>query len=238
VIEKGPRVERRASDLMKFWKQNSDEPPISNSNGVFGEGGAGAFSDGKLTTRTRTPYNRFVHDTLIEHGAKANITFESRAHVGTDQLRQIITSFARKGIEEHGGTMLFNMQLTGMDLEEVSSDKKKVRAVRLLRMPLKTDDEKQDFDKAFQSIKSDCVQTRSDFEVDFRLTLRTDALILASGHSARDVYWHCAEAKVAMQRMDFAIGLRLQISQKYIDDLTFGKDARHALLGPAEFSYV
>jgi uncharacterized FAD-dependent dehydrogenase len=58
----------------------------ANSNGVFGEGGAGAFSDGKLTTRTSSPYHRFVHDALIDHGAKNNILYESRAHIGTDQV--------------------------------------------------------------------------------------------------------------------------------------------------------
>ena len=88
VIEFGPRVERRAKDLMQFWKENILTP---NSNGVFGEGGAGAFSDGKLTTRTTSPYHRFIHETLIEYGAKSNILYETRAHVGTDQLRKIIT---------------------------------------------------------------------------------------------------------------------------------------------------
>ena len=128
VVEMGPMVERRANDLMKFWKEKKLTP---NSNGVFGEGGAGAFSDGKLTTRTSSPYHRFVHDTLIDHGAKPSILYESRAHVGTDKLRKIITRFSRDAIAARGGTFLYNTRMAGLQV-----DKGCVTAVHLERMPL------------------------------------------------------------------------------------------------------
>jgi hypothetical protein len=80
------------------------------------------------------------------------------------------------------------------------------------------------------------IEDGNDNDNDFTFTLRTDSVMLATGHSARDVYWHLAEAGVALEPKDFAVGLRLQIRQKYIDDLQFGENARHPLLGPAEFS--
>ncbi|CAM9231025.1 unnamed protein product [Ectocarpus fasciculatus] len=190
VLEMGPQVERRAKDLMAFWKHNVLTP---NSNGVFGEGGAGAFSDGKLTTRTSSPYHRFVHDALIKCGAKTNILFESRAHVGTDELRKIITKFSRDEITASGGTFLYNSQLSNVALSEGAVS-----------------------------------------HVTF--TLRACDLFLGTGHSSRAVYEHLHSAGVSMSRKDFAVGLRLQVSQKYINKLHFGDEARNPELGPAEFT--
>lgn len=236
IIEMGPKVERRAKDLMNFWKNNILTP---NSNGVFGEGGAGAFSDGKLTTRTSSPYHRFVHDMLIKCGAKPNILFESRAHVGTDELRKIITNFSRDEIAAKGGTFLYSTQLTQLAIRGGA-----VNSVTVDRMPLASSEEEKDFVESFSELlRSGLVEGGDDIaeptslsQVPQQFTVRASELFLGTGHSSRHVYEHLYSAGVHMSRKDFAVGLRLQISQKYINKLHFGDEARNPLLGAAEFT--
>lgn len=236
VLEMGPQVERRAKDLMAFWKHNVLTP---NSNGVFGEGGAGAFSDGKLTTRTSSPYHRFVHDALIKCGAKTNILFESRAHVGTDELRKIITKFSRDEITASGGTFLYNSQLSNVALSEGA-----VSHVTVDRMPLRSTEEERAYLAAYRDlVQSGLVEAASPqdapvslADVPSQFTLRACDLFLGTGHSSRAVYEHLHSAGVSMSRKDFAVGLRLQVSQKYINKLHFGDEARNPELGPAEFT--
>lgn len=84
-----------------------------NANIQFGEGGAGTFSDGKLTTRVGDPLCGFVTDAFLKHGAPADIAWRQKPHVGTDLLRGVITSI-RTEIENLGGEVHFNTALTGL----------------------------------------------------------------------------------------------------------------------------
>ena len=111
LLERGRRVEDRTTDVERFW--STGELDLT-SNVQFGEGGAGAFSDGKLTTRVGDPLCAFVTGAFLDHGAPADIAWRQKPHVGTDLLRGVITSI-RKEIESLGGEVHFNTALTGLE---------------------------------------------------------------------------------------------------------------------------
>lgn len=110
VLERGPALEERVKAVEHFSATGQLNP---NANIQFGEGGAGTFSDGKLTTRINDELCDFVTNTLLQHGAPAEIAYKQKPHVGTDLLRGVILSI-RKEIEQLGGTVMFNTCLTGL----------------------------------------------------------------------------------------------------------------------------
>ncbi|WP_367924353.1 NAD(P)/FAD-dependent oxidoreductase [uncultured Ruthenibacterium sp.] len=110
VLERGPEMARRMDAVRCFYETgNLDE----NANIQFGEGGAGTFSDGKLTTRIHDPLCGFVMDTLLEHGAPKEIAVRQKPHIGTDRLRDVIVSI-REEILSLGGQIFFDTPLTGL----------------------------------------------------------------------------------------------------------------------------
>lgn len=110
VLERGPEMERRMKQVLGFYESGClDE----NANIQFGEGGAGTFSDGKLTTRIHDPLCGFVMDTLLEHGAPREIAVRQKPHIGTDRLRDVIVSI-RNEILSLGGQVFFDTALTGL----------------------------------------------------------------------------------------------------------------------------
>ena len=108
LIERGKPVEARTQDVSAMQKDGTLDP---DSNVQFGEGGAGAFSDGKLTTGTKSPYIRTVLTTFVEHGAPEEILYLSKPHIGTDKLKAVVASM-RKEIIRLGGTVLFETRVT------------------------------------------------------------------------------------------------------------------------------
>ncbi len=113
VLERGPAMEERTRCVEQF---NKTGVLNENANIQFGEGGAGTFSDGKLTTRISDPLCAFVTKTLLQHGAPEDIAYKQRPHIGTDELRGVITSIRRE-IESLGGRVCFNTPLTGLSIE-------------------------------------------------------------------------------------------------------------------------
>ncbi|WP_456437675.1 FAD-dependent protein [Desulfurobacterium sp.] len=114
VFERGKRIEEREEDVQRFWvKRVLDE----NSNVQFGEGGAGTFSDGKLTTRVKDKKKHFVYSVLVEHGAPEEILYLSKPHIGTDKLRKVIPSM-RKTLESGGVEFRFSSLVVGMNVNE------------------------------------------------------------------------------------------------------------------------
>ncbi len=111
VLERGPRLEKRMAAVQRYFEGGALDP---EANIQFGEGGAGTFSDGKLTTRIHDPLCDFVTRTLLEHGAPAEIAIRQKPHIGTDLLRQVIVNL-RQSIERMGGEVLFDTRLTGLD---------------------------------------------------------------------------------------------------------------------------
>lgn len=109
VLERGPALNERVLAVEHFSATGQLDP---NANIQFGEGGAGTFSDGKLTTRIGDELCGFVTETFLQHGAPEEIAWQQKPHVGTDLLRGIITSI-RSEIEAFGGEVHFNTALTG-----------------------------------------------------------------------------------------------------------------------------
>ena len=113
LLERGWDVERRQADVERFWQTGELDP---ESNVQFGEGGAGAFSDGKLNTGTRDVRHRFILEALAVHGAPESILWDAKPHVGTDYLRRVLASLRRE-LAELGCELRFGHRLTGMEQE-------------------------------------------------------------------------------------------------------------------------
>ena len=113
VLERGPALEERVKAVEHFSATGELNP---NANIQFGEGGAGTFSDGKLTTRIGDELCGFVTETFLQHGAPAEIAIRQKPHVGTDLLRQVIASIRRE-IEQLGGEVRFDTALTGLTVK-------------------------------------------------------------------------------------------------------------------------
>ncbi len=115
VIERGEDIDTRTATVLKFWEEGILNP---DSNVQFGEGGAGAFSDGKLNTLVKDEGNRCrkVLSTFVSHGAPDNILYDSKPHIGTDLLVGIIRSMREK-IISMGGKFMFNTCLTDIIAE-------------------------------------------------------------------------------------------------------------------------
>ena len=113
IIERGCPVEKRTLDVAEYFTSGTLKP---NSNVQFGEGGAGTFSDGKLSTGISDPRRSFVLDTLVEAGAPPEIRYLAHPHVGTDRLKDV-TANIRREILSLGGTFLFERQVVGFKRE-------------------------------------------------------------------------------------------------------------------------
>ena len=114
VLERGQDVERRRQDVHSFWTKGTFDP---KSNVQFGEGGAGTFSDGKLTTGISSPLCAYVLQAMAEHGAPEEILYQAKPHIGTDNLTHMVQSL-RKEIVRLGGEMHFGAQMTDIELHD------------------------------------------------------------------------------------------------------------------------
>ncbi len=113
VLERGKPVAQRGRSVNAMNRQGILDP---ESNLQFGEGGAGAFSDGKLTTGIKDPLVRTVLQILVQYGAQDRLLFEQRPHIGTDVLPRVVSAI-RQEIERLGGTVLFDAKLTSLKIE-------------------------------------------------------------------------------------------------------------------------
>ena len=191
VLERGDDIQTRALAVDKFNKTGELD---QNSNIQFGEGGAGTFSDGKLVTRIGDDLCDFVTETLLKHGAPSEIGIKAKPHIGTDKLRQVITSIRRE-IEELGGEVHFRTTLTDVI---VSSGK-------------------------ISGVKT----TKGDFE--------TDTLILAVGHSARDIFEMLPNHGIILEAKPFSVGFRVEHLQESVDKALYHGAAGHPSLPNGEY---
>lgn len=120
IFERGDKIENRIKKVSEFWDNGTLDP---ESNAQFGEGGAGTFSDGKLTTRKNDVYTDRVAEYLIKFGADQNITYEALPHLGTDGLRKIILNI-RNFLQQKNCKFYWNNKL-----ENIVVEKNKVRSV-------------------------------------------------------------------------------------------------------------
>ena len=182
VLERGRAVDERAADVERFWRTGQLSPV---SNVQFGEGGAGTFSDGKLTTGTHDSRIAHVLDTFVLHGAPEDIRYSQKPHVGTDVLRSVVKSMRRE-LLSLGADIRFEHQLWGL-----SARGGQLRAVTVMA-------------------------ETGPYE------LPCDALILAPGHSARDTFRMLFDAGLPLQPKSFAMGVRIEHSQRRISQAQFG----------------
>lgn len=124
VFEKGKRISDRAKDVEKFFNEGIlDE----NSNVQFGEGGAGTFSDAKLTTRIKDKYIEYILDVFIKHGAKPSIKYEHHPHIGTDEIRKVIENITdyliSKGVEFHFEEELIDINIENETINKIVTNK-------------------------------------------------------------------------------------------------------------------
>ena len=114
LLERGRPVERRKADVDRFWATGELD---LTSNVQFGEGGAGAFSDGKLNTGTKDIRHRFILETLVSHGAPEDILMDAKPHVGTDYLHIVLQNL-RKELLALGADIRFESRLTDLDVRD------------------------------------------------------------------------------------------------------------------------
>ena len=194
VLERGKDVHERKKDLANITKTQKVD---AESNYCFGEGGAGAYSDGKLYTRSKKRGNTDkILNVFCQHGASTAILADAHPHIGTDRLPKVIEAM-RNTIINSGGEVHFKTKMTQLIL---------------------------DGDKVVG-----CVADK-----EYR-----GPVILATGHSARDVYRYLAEAKVEIEAKGIAVGVRLEHPSHLIDQIQYhSKQGRGKYLPAAEYSMV
>lgn len=208
VIERGKNVRERKKDLSLITKTQKVD---GESNYCFGEGGAGAYSDGKLYTRSkkRGSVDKILN-VFCQHGASTSILADAHPHIGTDKLPRVIENM-RNTILECGGEVHFQTKMVRLILQ---GDK----AVGV---------------EAVSVGEADGLPSAPQ-EREFR-----GSVILATGHSARDVYRYLAEAKIEMEPKGIAVGVRLEHPSLLIDQIQYhNRQGRGQYLPAAEYSFV
>lgn len=204
VLERGKSVEKRKRDLAAIPHTQTIDP---ESNYCFGEGGAGAFSDGKLYTRSKKRGSvEKILNVFCQHGASAAILADAHPHIGTDRLPLVISNM-RKRIIGCGGEVHFQTRMTRLIVQDQS-----VVGVEAVSR----DDEGQQTEQEFRG-----------------------PVVLATGHSARDVYHYLSSARIEMEAKGIAVGVRLEHPSALIDQIQYHNPAgRGKYLPAAEYSFV
>ncbi|UKK51850.1 FAD-dependent monooxygenase [Prevotella sp. E13-17] len=195
VLERGKDVHERKKDLANISRTQQVD---GESNYCFGEGGAGAYSDGKLYTRSKKRGNtEKILRVFCQHGASTNILADAHPHIGTDRLPQVIEAM-RNTIIRCGGEVHFQTKMTALLMEN-------------------------------QKVTG-CIADEKEYR---------GPVILATGHSARDVYRYLAEANIQIEAKGIAVGVRLEHPSQLIDQIQYHrKEGRGQWLPAAEYSFV
>lgn len=213
VLERGRDVHSRKVDMAALSRDGVLDP---DSNYCFGEGGAGAFSDGKLFTRSsKRGDNREVLYQLVRFGASPDILIDAHPHIGSDKLPVVVENI-RRCIEAHGGEYHFSSKVVDIRSAEAPSCSAENASQSGLPSPL-----------------SSPVVVRTEDGSEYS----GEAVILATGHSARDVYEMAAAKGWELEAKGFALGVRVEHPQSVINDARY-----HGKFAPgmpaAEYSFV
>ena len=202
LFERGQPVESRGKDIGALMHRRSID---SESNFAFGEGGAGTWSDGKLTTRIGRNQGpvRSVLETLVEYGAPEKILIDGAPHLGTDNLVRLLRNM-RRDLRKLGGEIRFGARMTRLFIEggavsglEVSYGKAVERSVGGAEIG-----------QVYEGTER----------------IDADAVVLATGHSARDVYEQLHESGIKLEPKGFATGFRVEHPQRIINQIQYGKE--------------
>ena len=201
VLERGKDVRERKMDLAQITKTQKVDP---ESNYCFGEGGAGAYSDGKLYTRSKKRGNvNKILNVFCQHGASTSILADAHPHIGTDKLPRVIENM-RNTIIKCGGEVHFQTKMTRLVVEG-----ERVTGV-------------------------EAVDLKTGGEMTFH-----GPVILATGHSARDVYRLLVESNIHIEAKGIAVGVRLEHPSQLIDQIQYhNREGRGKYLPAAEYSFV
>lgn len=197
VVERGAAVDERTAAIESF---NAGGPLDAAANVQFGEGGAGTFSDGKLTTGTKSPHIRHVLEAFVQAGAPDEILWQAKPHIGTDKLPAVVKSI-RERIIFAGGEVRFLTRLADIELAGGA-----VRSVVL-----------------------------EDSRTGAREAVEASRVIVACGHSARDVFELARDRGFALERKPFSMGVRIEHPQTLINRAQYGAAAKHTALGAADY---
>jgi len=206
VVERGKDVHTRRKDIAKISREHLVNP---ESNYSFGEGGAGAFSDGKLYTRSKKRGNvDKILNVFCQHGASTSILIDAHPHIGTDKLPRVIEAM-RNTIIRCGGEVHFQTKMTDILIEG-----EKVKGIRY-----------------------ECSDESSHLQKNGEI--HASAIILATGHSARDVYRWLHANNIEIEAKDLAVGVRLEHPAELIDRIQYhNKYGKGKYLPTAEYSFV
>lgn len=214
VLERGEDVDARLKSVELFWKTGALDP---SSNVQFGEGGAGTFSDGKLNTLIKDPDGRihFVLREFVKAGADPSILWSQKPHIGTDVLSTVVKHI-RKEIISLGGEVRFKACLTGIHSSLPGTSRH-------------GNSHEKDSDAASEVTKNAGQMPPRGFAHRYVLEinhgeefLTADTIVLAIGHSARDTFRILKNAGFAMEAKAFAVGLRVEHSQRLINQTMYG----------------
>ena len=179
IVERGEAVEDRLRSVNRLRRNGEFS---EKSNYCFGEGGAGTFSDGKLSCGRNHVLIKYLFQQWVRYGAPESILYDAHPHIGTDYLLQICKNM-RADLEARGAEFLFNSQFLSFETG---------------------------------------TQSRYKVKLSGGVTLDTDHLVIAIGHSARDTYRYLYDVGLAMGPKPFAIGARFEHPQDVIDQIQFG----------------
>jgi hypothetical protein len=196
IVERGKDVQERRRDIRAIQQDHIVNP---DSNYCFGEGGAGAYSDGKLYTRsTKRGDITKILDILIQHGADPEIAVDTHPHIGSNRLPKIVAAI-RQTILDNGGEIHFNSRVDDFLLVD-----RKITGVKI---------------NTGQEIFG-------------------DAVILATGHSARDIYYLLNKKKIRIDPKPFAMGVRIEHPQALINEIRYHTKEIHPNLPAAGYTLV
>lgn len=268
VLERGQAVDERLLSVKRFWREGVLD---TESNVQFGEGGAGTFSDGKLTTGIKDIRISKVLREFAEAGADGSILYKQKPHIGTDQLRSIVKNIRRK-IESLGGEIYFNTRLEDIITERCSG------MVRLKGLEVRHRDGRA-YEQGCRQGAVPCGTNSTDGSAgagfaaqgaaaldagafagncngggtanpaadsfagaadtaaaEGRIShIKTDCLILAIGHSARDTFQMLYDRGIPMEQKPFSIGVRIEHPQEMIDRVQYGDAKLAEKLGAADY---
>ncbi|MBR4651667.1 MAG: FAD-binding protein [Prevotella sp.] len=214
VIERGKNVRDRKKDLALIKSQQRVD---NESNYSFGEGGAGAYSDGKLYTRSKKRGSvEKILNVFCQFGASTSILYDAHPHIGTDKLPAVIEAM-REQIIKSGGEVHFETKMTEIliDVRGIALQASRAGAER-------------------REVRGVCVEVKGE-----RREIFGESVILATGHSARDVYRYLAAAGIEIEAKGIAVGVRLEHPAHLIDQIQYhNRQGRGQYLPAAEYSFV
>ena len=192
IVERGDIANKRMLAISKYWKKGIMN---TENNVCFGEGGAGLFSDGKLITRVKSPFIKYVMQKFVDFGAPEEVGYLSNPHLGSNKIRQLISKMTDQ-LKEAGHELFYNDSVKELVIEDNIAK----------GVILKSGKE-----------------------------IRSDHVILATGHSASDIYKELVRKNVDLKHKDFAVGVRIEHPREYIDKLQYGEYYKASELGTARY---